>query len=193
MARPQKYDRDDVIEAAKQLFWKQGYKTSSVPDLQDATGLKPGSLYQAFGNKDGLLKEVLDSYAQGTLNCLNELEASSRTISEMVEKFLHRQAEAACGEDANGCLLVNSLLEFHGHDKDLESHVRERLQAIEKRMLAALERGKTNGEFAGNMNCQEKASAIMTSVWGIGVAARVNPDKEHLNSFATTILASLKA
>ena len=46
------------------LFWEQGYGKTSIGDLVDATGLQPGSLYAAFGNKKGLFLAVIEHYNQ---------------------------------------------------------------------------------------------------------------------------------
>ena len=60
MARHAEFNRDDVIHQATYVFWERGYARTSVSDLVDATGLQPGSLYAAFGNKKGLFLEVID-------------------------------------------------------------------------------------------------------------------------------------
>lgn len=57
MARAQ-FDRDDVIGKSIKLFWKNGYSASSMQQVVKATGLKPGSIYLAFGNKEGLFPPV---------------------------------------------------------------------------------------------------------------------------------------
>ena len=42
-------------------FWGRGYRDTSVDDLVEATGVQPGSLYNAFpGGKRGLFLKALD-------------------------------------------------------------------------------------------------------------------------------------
>jgi len=50
MRKPE-FDRDDVLDAAQQMFWRKGYEATTLPDLLQATGLARQSLYNAFGDK----------------------------------------------------------------------------------------------------------------------------------------------
>ena len=40
MARPRKFDEQDVLTAARDTFWRGGYKATSVQDLAEATALR---------------------------------------------------------------------------------------------------------------------------------------------------------
>ena len=60
--RPREFDTDDVLEAAMQCFWSNGYESTSLADLVAATGLHKGSLYQAFGDKHSLFIRSLKRY-----------------------------------------------------------------------------------------------------------------------------------
>ena len=67
MARPAEFNRDDVIEKAMNVFWRTGYASTSISDLVSATSLKPGSLYGAFKSKRDLFIEVVDTYAERSI------------------------------------------------------------------------------------------------------------------------------
>ena len=56
--KPQ-FDEAAVIDAALIVFWRQGYAAASISDLTEATGLSRSSIYQRFGDKDGLFREAL--------------------------------------------------------------------------------------------------------------------------------------
>lgn len=47
------------------VFWSRGYADTTIDQVGSATGLGRGSLYGAFGNKEGLFRQCLDRY--GTL------------------------------------------------------------------------------------------------------------------------------
>lgn len=57
--RTKDFEPDDVADAAMQVFWRRGYAATSVQDLVDGTGLGRGSLYNAFGSKQGLYEAAL--------------------------------------------------------------------------------------------------------------------------------------
>ncbi|GAB1340342.1 hypothetical protein ACE1SV_69320 [Streptomyces sp. E-15] len=54
MARPRGFDTDVAVEQAMDLFWRQGIRATPVPRLTALLGVGSGSLYAAFGSKDGL-------------------------------------------------------------------------------------------------------------------------------------------
>lgn len=74
MARPRSFDEHQVLTQCGDVFRHQGYDATSIDDLVAATGLKRGSLYQAFGSKQGVFLAVLQSVLQnmpdGTLQNL---------------------------------------------------------------------------------------------------------------------------
>ena len=55
-----------IADAAMQVFWRRGYAATSVQDLVDGTGLGRGSLYNAFGSKQGLYEAALRRYHELT-------------------------------------------------------------------------------------------------------------------------------
>ena len=60
--RPRTFDPDQVLEKAMQLFWSQGYETTSLQDLLLATGLSKSSLYESFGNQQSLFEAAFTRY-----------------------------------------------------------------------------------------------------------------------------------
>ncbi|WEV74433.1 TetR/AcrR family transcriptional regulator [Bifidobacterium sp. ESL0798] len=78
MARPRSFDEQQVLTQCGEVFRRQGYEATSVDDLVAATGLKRGSLYQAFGSKQGVFLTVLQSVLQNMLDdTLRDLPADA--------------------------------------------------------------------------------------------------------------------
>ncbi|WP_203843452.1 TetR/AcrR family transcriptional regulator [Winogradskya humida] len=50
--------------AATRLFWENGYEATSINDLTREMGIRPGSLYAAFGDKRTLFNEVIAAYGR---------------------------------------------------------------------------------------------------------------------------------
>ena len=64
LGRPRAFDRDQALERALDLFWRNGYEGASLSDLTEAMGINPPSLYAAFGNKEELFCKALDRYVE---------------------------------------------------------------------------------------------------------------------------------
>ena len=55
MARPKKQERQEaILAAALKLFTKQGYFNTSVSEIQVASNMSVGSLYNYFTNKESI-------------------------------------------------------------------------------------------------------------------------------------------
>lgn len=54
MPRKKQYNEQEVIEKAMQLFWRNGYETTSVQMLEKEMGINKFSIYASFGSKDGV-------------------------------------------------------------------------------------------------------------------------------------------
>jgi TetR/AcrR family transcriptional regulator, transcriptional repressor of aconitase len=62
--------RDRLREAARDLFKREGYLTTSVERIADAAGYTKGAVYSNFENKESIFLEVLEAQGQESLNDL---------------------------------------------------------------------------------------------------------------------------
>jgi AcrR family transcriptional regulator len=85
--------RDQIIGAARGLFWKQGFSRTTMPEIADAAELAPGTLYLYFPSKDALYIELLiDGYAK----LFADLQTAAgspgppeRRAAALIDAFLH--------------------------------------------------------------------------------------------------------
>jgi AcrR family transcriptional regulator len=57
--RPGATAREEILDAAAELFTTQGYATTSTRAIAEAVGVRQSSLYHHFATKDDILEEVL--------------------------------------------------------------------------------------------------------------------------------------
>jgi TetR/AcrR family transcriptional regulator, transcriptional repressor for nem operon len=140
MARPREFDEASALDAAMDCFCKDGYDATSVRDLAARMGITGASLYNAFGDKRSLFREVLQRYAErSTRERIARLEATLPP-KEAVRAFLSEIVERSFDGDRRGCLLVNTALEIAPHDPELGAEVAAHLGEIEaffRRVIAA--------------------------------------------------------
>src|SRR5271163_2327204 len=75
--RPKEFDESAALDAAMDCFWQDGYEATSVRDLAGRMGITGASLYNAFGDKRSLFREVLQRYAdRSTRERIVRLESS---------------------------------------------------------------------------------------------------------------------
>ncbi|HYZ40113.1 MAG TPA: TetR/AcrR family transcriptional regulator, partial [Stellaceae bacterium] len=92
-------------------------------DLAARMGITGASLYNAFGDKRSLFREVLQRYAErSTRERIARLE-STLPPKEAVRAFLDEIVERSVDGDRRGCMLVNTALEIAPHDPQLGAEV----------------------------------------------------------------------
>jgi AcrR family transcriptional regulator len=131
MARPRKFDEDQVVRAGRELFWSQGYAGTSLDDLGEANGLGRGSLYNTFGDKHTMFLRSLDDYCTEVSDGLRaqlrdaELVAYDRLVAH-VDAIT---ASTAADTERRGCLMANSAAELSATDPDVAKRVKRTLDA----------------------------------------------------------------
>ncbi|WP_343616673.1 TetR/AcrR family transcriptional regulator [Novosphingobium sp.] len=69
-ARQHRFDVEDVLSKALAMFLELGFLGSSISQLTEAMGIARPSLYQAFGNKEGLFRAAMKLHHHRRLNCV---------------------------------------------------------------------------------------------------------------------------
>ena len=194
MPRHAEYDRDTVITAATAIFWERGYGRTSIGDLVEATGLQPGSLYAAFGNKKGLFLEVIDQYNQAFIGQIRDLrDADGATLPKIRELLQQIVDEAAEGEADRGCLTVNALLEMSQHDADIADRLQAYNAQLRKAFAWLVKDAQAEGDVTTNRDANEIAAFVINNIWGMRVMCKSRPDRASLEAIVAGVLAALKS
>ncbi len=126
------FDREQVIREATRLFWQQGFSGASMQMVVKATGLKPGSLYLAFGSKEGLYLAALEHYARQSQAMLRQTLEQAPSIGEGICRQLLRMVEESGQVDYCSCFLVKSQLELAASGGELQHSVSSYLSENER-------------------------------------------------------------
>ncbi|MFF1384128.1 TetR/AcrR family transcriptional regulator [Arthrobacter sp. NPDC058288] len=76
--RPGATARDEILDAAAELFTGQGFANTSTRAVADAVGMRQSSLYHHFGTKDDILGELLKGTVAGGLDFARAVCAAPR-------------------------------------------------------------------------------------------------------------------
>ncbi len=80
--------RDHIVDAADQLFYRQGYEHTSFADIAAAVQISRGNFYHHFKSKDDILDAVIDVRLTRTRDQLAEWEARSEHPQERIRSFI---------------------------------------------------------------------------------------------------------
>jgi AcrR family transcriptional regulator len=84
-----KTTRDHIVEAADQLFYRQGYEHTSFSDIADAVQISRGNFYYHFKAKDEILDAVIDARLADTRKMLQRWEIDGEHPADRIRCFIH--------------------------------------------------------------------------------------------------------
>ena len=181
--RPPKFDRDAVIAAATEAFFRSGFDATTLADLERATGVDRSTLYNSFGGKRGLYDLATAAYLDRAELALFEplTSGSEDGYSDILEFFGYLRTGLTATEAIPGCLIVNDMAA--GSAPEAASRYRTRLEAG---LTAALTR-------AGHPDPAAAAGLLTTSVLGINLVSKMTGDPTEIGRLIDAATASVEA
>jgi TetR/AcrR family transcriptional repressor of nem operon len=191
MARPRKFDDDEVIDRAMDAFWTNGYFNTSPAQLAAATGIGKGSLYNAFTSKRDLFDRALSRYDAIGVEFAEQSLAKPGTTREVVAGFLRSLVEAdLAGPVRRGCLAVNTSVELAGQDPEIQRAVQRMQQHTIAALTDRIARGRRDGDVDPDVDPRGYAEFLMNTIVGLRVMAKTN-DAPMLHRIIDSALAGL--
>jgi AcrR family transcriptional regulator len=191
MGRPRSFDVDGALERALQVFWRNGYEGTSLSDLTKAVGVNRPSLYAAFGDKKALFRKALDRYLEGPAAYTQEA-LKEPTARAVIERLLRGAADVNAGpRNPGGCLIVQGALAC-GEEADSIRHELTACRAAgEAAIRRRLQRAKSEGDIAANVNPAALARYIATVLYGMAVQAAGGASRDKLQRVVEMTLRTL--
>jgi TetR/AcrR family transcriptional regulator, transcriptional repressor for nem operon len=84
-----KTTRAHIVEAADQLFYRQGYEHTSFSDIADVVQISRGNFYYHFRTKDEILDAVIDARLASTRTMLQQWDAEAKQPADRIRRFIH--------------------------------------------------------------------------------------------------------
>ena len=188
MGRTRAFSVDEVLGKAMEVFWRRGYAATSMADVYEATGLKPGSLYAVFRDKEELFRRCFESYAAFFRRTLpRDLEGLAA-----IRAWLALQARLATEDpERKGCLIVNTLAERELHSAATRAMANGRLQEIRDFFLRELAVARARGEVRAGCAPEATADALTGAVVSIMALGRAGADRAMIEHVAQAAIDGL--
>ena len=191
MSGNKQFNTDAAIDSAISLFKDKGFSGTSLSDLEKATKLNKSSIYNAFGNKDGLYTACLERFRlHYTSKALAKLEQADfkTAIYEYCDYLVGGFDEDKMDQ---GCLASLAALEMSAQDSIAKDSIKNGLDdmliCLEKRCQLAIEQGQLSSKWQAD----ELAAMIISVNRGAIVLNRGRGDKQAGNSAYRGLLAAI--
>ena len=168
MPRPRSFDDDAVIDAAMLAFWTGGYGETPIGALEEATGVGRISLYNAWGDKEGLFLAALDRYHEGARE-VYEGTVAQGGLDGIQRLFTSMSAPAEDGAPAHsGCLMVNTVLDVRRMSEPVRERVEGYRAMLHGAFVSALRGARTDGRIEGSdADLDARADFLLAALWGL--------------------------
>ncbi len=148
VGRPKEYKQPEVIEIARDTFWKYGYANVSTQQLCEAIHLGKGSLYNAFKNKHHLFTLSLQQYVNEGNRMQRECFLGHSTVKDGVKALLDWAISVDFNDkDTSGCFMINSYLERGNIDSEVSQIMTFHMETLKQLMTDAFIQARKNNEL----------------------------------------------
>ncbi len=192
MARQRGFDPQEALNHALLIFWKKGYRSTSLRDLTRAMGLSKSSLYDTYGDKRQLLLATLKRYQDLVIEPMAAVLESDRPGCAAIESIFQDVIAGVQNEEVKrGCFLTNCAAELAPHDSEASQAVRDGFARLESAFEQAIQRAQVEGDIPAGKDSCKLARFLVSSLNGMRIVAKANADRKSLQDVADAVLSTL--
>ncbi len=192
MVATRKFDEDATLQAIMETFWRKRFSHTSIEDLETATGLRRGSLYNAFGGKEALFLLALGRYGETVQQPLFET-LENKNLEDAVAGFFAAQIGSFENQAVPaGCLVANALAEVDCGEENLDAAVRGRLERTESVLYDRLVSAQAAGEIAPGSDVRAFARFLLAISLILPILDRISGDTRVVQDVARIALRALR-
>lgn len=171
--RPREFDRDVALRRAMEVFWEHGYEGTSIAELTAALGVRPPSLYAAFGHKEQLFREAVALYQEVEGGpALAALHAAPTALAG-IEAMLRRNARDYTDPvKPHGCMIVLAATTYTPSTEGVRDFLAERRRGLLAAVRDRLVVGATAGDVPPHTAVEALAAYVGSVQFGMSVQAR---------------------
>jgi TetR/AcrR family transcriptional regulator, transcriptional repressor for nem operon len=176
--------KERIIQQAAELFNRQGYAGSSISDIMQITGLQKGGIYNHFKSKDDLALQAFD-YAiaqiiqaklaalRGKRNAIERLQALNGVFRMHIDNPENPIVKG-------GCPLLNTAVESDDAHPALRERTQRAMSSWRNMICKIIKKGVERAEIRRDVNADEVATIIISTLEGGVMMSKLYGDKIHL-------------
>jgi AcrR family transcriptional regulator len=145
--------RERLIDAAADLFYRQGIGAVGVDLVSKTAGVSKRTLYAEFGSKDQLVAQTLDAKGAGILGMYLPADDASLPATEQIMAVFGRLSLWTAAPAFRGCAFVNTATELADTGHPARVVARDYTERIRSYFARQAERGGASdpGQLAGQL------------------------------------------
>ena len=141
--------KESIISVAQELFYGQGYESTSVANIIDAVGIAKGTFYHHFSSKEELLDAMVHAQLETLTPRLEAVAKDSRRPA--LERLQHFFSMISAWKVENREVMIQTIRMLYHPDNLRLLHVI--YQSYQKRFGPLISRMVSDGVAEGSLDC----------------------------------------
>lgn len=174
--------RRAIVEAAIELFARQGVRGTGVAAIAERAGVTPSALIHHFGSKDALVRAVLEEADRRALERLSITEGAEPTLEEAFDWFVRDAEHTAATERQLTALHTTLTAENLDPGSVLHTWFRDRGRALRAHLTSLFTRAMADGSARPHLDPAVLAAETAAFLEGVHLLWLLDPEQVDLVS-----------
>jgi TetR/AcrR family transcriptional regulator, transcriptional repressor for nem operon len=193
MPKVKLFNEDTALALAKNVFWKKGYNATSMQDLVEGMQISRQSLYDTYGNKEGLFIKCLQQYQLQASNYSCGMLNPNENVFDVLHNFFNNVVEAIITDkQQKGCFIMNTLIELVPEHKLAKKIVFKNYEELERAFCNLFAHAQKNNHYTSSFSILELATHFITALHGIKIVGKIKKDRDVLQALVKTAMSVIQ-
>ncbi|HIG40289.1 MAG TPA: TetR/AcrR family transcriptional regulator [Gammaproteobacteria bacterium] len=180
--RPRKFDEDTALEAARDVFWANGFSATSLDDLADAMEMNRPSIYRAFGDKETLYRSALAQFSSQMKSAMQETLFAESDLRKGLQGFYQIALEIyLSGSQSKGCLVMSTAVSVAVCHAEIREDLLSIIKIIDKGFEQRLQFAIDEGQLPQDFDATARAAIAQSILHSLSLRARAGESRRSLN------------
>jgi AcrR family transcriptional regulator len=168
--------RQDIIDTASRLFYKQGYSNTGINQIIEEAGVAKTSLYKYFDSKEDLLTAYLEQSGERTYGELVNAIGNATSATKKIIAVFDYLEQLVQQNDFHGCNFLNIIYEIPEDAVRAKEHIKLQKNNVRKLFSDILRPSHKEGIADEVYTLYEGAligNKVYNDIWPIDAARKV--------------------
>lgn len=178
-----------IIKETASVFNKKGFVGTTLSDMEAATGLTKGSIYNNFENKDEVALAVFDYNLKKVNDLIQKEMDKHHSAKEQLLSYVKIYGANVSDSPftSGGCPILNTAVEADDTHPLLKKRASNAVTAWMNKVANLIEKGIKQKEFRSSINSKETAALIVASIEGAIMISRVTGRTDYLKDIMNSV------
>jgi len=170
--------RQQILEAARTCFSRQGFHQTTVQDICTEAGLSPGAVYRYFPSKDHIIAATCLDCQQGIVDLIDAAKSQGGTPLQTLDFIVDHGIEMLTGESSREAIMMNVQLwsEAMRSEEVKKALLSATIDTLESAFSELFSQAQEQGLIDRRLDSRALAITLMGTFHGLVLHKSLDPD-----------------